>query len=249
MNNPIKKAKAGPPSRAPTCKYEKARRDRLNVIITQLSTFLPEQNPAKSLSKIDILEKIVHLITCLLDDKKKLTDNSSVDECLKKELKELKSTVFDLKSKIVTLNKILKEAKISVPQDLEVAQFNKNFTPHLRYSNPKKTLTSKSTQTDNEATCKQPKPCHNVKSNNKPQEKVNDDESVENLISFTNNLKAPLKEIQMNALHPPPPPPPPFLLFYFLFCVFFYTYTYFFSIFLNGNILDIYLLIFSFHYV
>uniref|UniRef100_A0A8D8ZIN8 BHLH domain-containing protein n=1 Tax=Cacopsylla melanoneura TaxID=428564 RepID=A0A8D8ZIN8_9HEMI len=209
MNNPIKKAKAGPPSRAPTCKYEKARRDRLNVIITQLSTFLPEQNPAKSLSKIDILEKIVHLITCLLDDKKKLTDNSSVDECLKKELKELKSTVFDLKSKIVTLNKILKEAKISVPQDLEVAQFNKNFTPHLRYSNPKKTLTSKSTQTDNEATCKQPKPCHNVKSNNKPQEKVNDDESVENLISFTNNLKAPLKEIQMNALHPPPPPPPP----------------------------------------
>lgn len=54
----------------------------MNLFITELSTFLPEQNPTKSLSKIDVLEKIVQLIKCLLADKEKLINKNCVDECL-----------------------------------------------------------------------------------------------------------------------------------------------------------------------
>ncbi|KAI5710540.1 hypothetical protein M8J75_009511 [Diaphorina citri] len=196
MSSAAKKTKFGPSAKPPTCKYEKARRDRLNLIITELSTFLPEQNPAKSLSKIDILEKIVHLIKQLLDDKEKLSNKNSADECLKQELKELRSTVSDLKARIVALNKILSSANIAVPIDLEVPCFDKSFTPHLRYSNRKRAVTCQSTQTEQE----QP--------NSKPEEqKENEDESAEKLIAFTKKLKAPLKEIQVNITQAQPVPP------------------------------------------
>ncbi|XP_052871819.1 mucin-5AC-like [Anopheles cruzii] len=93
--------------------WEKERRERLNKTFEDLQQLLPDNEPASTLSKIEILQRAIELIGKLQKKIKDLTEECN--DPLKEHVREQEDRLKKLLTRNVELIGLLKKAKVTIP--------------------------------------------------------------------------------------------------------------------------------------